>query len=263
MKIAILGSTGMLGSAVLSYLRSTDHYEIASPTRYQHNAESVSVENLVYLLRGCDYAINCIGIIKPNIDEQDPASIFRAIMVNSIFPHHLAMAANLTKCHVLQIATDCVFSGHASGYDELSPHDSLDVYGKTKSLGEVKSPFVRHLRCSIIGPNGPKSLLDWFLNQSQGARVSGFTNHFWNGITTLAFAKICHGIMSAGIASDLPPTTHILPANWMTKAALLHHLRTAYERQDIHIVEQPAETRVDRTLSTTFRDENRELWQNA
>src|ERR1700722_1108772 len=193
MKIAILGSTGMLGSTVLQYLRQQGDYDILASNRYQCDAEIITVELLTVLLRGCDYAINCIGIIKSSIGEH-PHSAFRAIKVNSVFPYQLAQAANLAGCRVLQIATDCVFSGRASGYDELSAHDPEDVYGKTKSLGEVRSPYVRHLRCSIIGPNGPKSLLDWFLSQPQGARVAGFTNHFWNGITTLAFARICHGI---------------------------------------------------------------------
>ena len=41
---------------------------------------------------------------------------------------------------ILQIATDCVYSGATGGYTESSSHDALDVYGKTKSLGEVALP---------------------------------------------------------------------------------------------------------------------------
>ena len=37
-------------------------------------------------------------------------------------------------------------------YVETDLHDALDVYGKTKSLGECQEPNVYHLRCSIIGP---------------------------------------------------------------------------------------------------------------
>ena len=53
---------------------------------------------------------------------------------------------------VLQIATDCVYSGAQGAYVETDLHDALDVYGKTKSLGECQEPNVYHLRCSIIGP---------------------------------------------------------------------------------------------------------------
>jgi len=63
---------------------------------------------------------------------------------------------------------------------------------------EAWSGSVFHLRASIIGPE-PKahvSLLDWFLGQKKDAAVNGFTNHQWNGVTTLHFARLCHGIIT-------------------------------------------------------------------
>ena len=44
----------------------------------------------------------------------------------------------MKKTKIFQIATDCVFSGKIGGYNELSNHDDLDIYGVSKSMGEVK-----------------------------------------------------------------------------------------------------------------------------
>ena len=268
MKVAILGSTGMLGSMVRRYLSERPEYELTCPSSKELDATYTTVSKLFYILRGHDYAINCIGLIKPRIDETDPASVRNAIQVNSLFPHHLAHAAEWSKCKVIQIATDCVYSGtgmSAGKHDELSPHDPLDVYGKTKSLGEVVSPSVHHLRCSIVGPEQegrPRdSLLEWFLGQPRGATVKGFNNHRWNGITTLAFARICHGIMSCRL--DLPPLQHIVPYNVVTKAELLSHFAHFYHRDDIVFDEVAAPIAVDRSLSTNNRSSNERLWQAA
>ena len=263
MKVAILGATGMLGSMVRRYLSQQPGYDLSVSTRYVLDTESTTVTLLSNLLRGHDYAINCIGIIKPRIDELDSVSVQRTIQVNSLFPHLLAKAAEATNCKVIQIATDCVYSGTTGGYTESSPHDATDVYGKTKSLGEVHSSNVHHLRCSIIGPEikGHKSLLDWFLSQPQGATVEGFTNHRWNGITTLAFARICHGIMSKGVR--LPSLIHIVPTDSVTKYELLSHFARFYKRQDILLDEVEADSPVDRTLAPGFFYLHQLLWQAA
>lgn len=265
MKVAILGSTGMLGSMVKRFLSQQSTYELTCPERRHLDAMDVTKFHLVDILAGHDYVINCIGIVKPRIDEQDWASVQRAIQVNSLFPRRLAAAAELTGCQVLQIATDCVYSGRIGSYDERAPHDAMDVYGKTKSLGEARSSSVHHLRCSIIGPENvgrPKdSLLEWFLGQPQGATVKGYTNHRWNGITTLAFAKLCHGIMKNSIS--LPRVQHIVPYNAVTKAELLSHFAYFYKRDDVSIGEVEAPVAVDRTLMTLNLPKSYELWQAA
>ena len=263
MKVAILGATGMLGSMVHRYLSQQPGYDLSVSTRYVLDAENTTVTLLSNLLRGHDYAINCIGIIKPRIDEQDSVSVKRAIQVNSLFPHMLAKAAEATNCKVIQIATDCVYSGTTGGYTESSPHDATDVYGKTKSLGEVQSPNVHHLRCSIIGPEikGHKSLLDWFLGQEQKANLAGFVNHKWNGITTLAFAKLCHRVMSQGI--ELPFLLHVVPQNVATKAELLDQFRYSFARLDIRVSEFEASVAVNRTLTTNAPELCADLWQLA
>ena len=63
-------------------------------------------------------------------------------------------------------------------------------------LGEPKDKSLV-LRTSIIGPEIAEhvSLLDWF-KQQEGKTINSFANHFWNGITTKQFGKICDEIIS-------------------------------------------------------------------
>jgi dTDP-4-dehydrorhamnose reductase len=146
---------------------------------------------------------------------------------------------------------------------EDDPHDPLDVYGKTKSLGEVRAPGMHHLRCSIIGPEltSHRSLLDWFLGQPPGAKVSGFVNHGWNGVTTLHFARLSAAIAARDL--PLPPLQHLLPAAPLAKADLLEAIRSAYGRSDLAIERVSAPTAVDRTLATRSPRLSAELWQAA
>ena len=268
---AILGSTGMLGSMVLRYLSLQPDLTLVPTTRALLDATRAELSDLVAVLAGCDYAINCIGVIKPRIDEASTVSVQRAIQINSLFPPLLADAAEFTGTKVLQIATDCVYSGREGGYVETAPHDPTDVYGKTKSLGEsacLGFPAVRHLRCSIIGPEPAgreqfPSLLEWFLRKPQGAKVQGFTNHHWNGVTTLAFARLCYGIMRGELWRELRPVQHIVPYNAVTKAELLSHLAYFYHREDVRIEEVEAPAAIDRTLWTNSASINSTIWRAA
>lgn len=280
MKVVILGASGMLGSMVLSWLARDPELALVATGRTAElfpgmkrlaptceprllDADTASADSLAALIAGADWVVNCIGVIKPYIKDDNPVQTARALRVNAVFPHLLAQAAERTGARVLQIATDCVYSGLQGRYAEGASHDALDVYGKSKSLGEVHSPQVHHLRCSIIGPE-PKchvSLLDWFLGQPQGAGVKGFTNHDWNGVTTLHYAKVCHGILKQGLA--LPHLLHVVPSGTLTKADLLGAFASAYGRTDITIEPVAAATVVDRTLATSQPDLNTAVWAAA
>lgn len=217
MKILILGFTGMLGSAVLDFLL-TKNLDITAPTR----GELGEVNYGQY-----DYIINCIGIIKQKLNNPK-----EAIEINSVFPHMLSEKA--PKAKIIQIATDCVFSGRDGLYLEENEHDALDIYGRTKSLGEVEAKNFFNIRTSIIGPSEDSfSLLEWFLSQEKNATVDGYTNHLWNGITTLQFAKLCYTIIEG--KREIPNLLHFIPYDIVNKYKLLKLFAVKFDREDIRI----------------------------
>ena len=185
------------------------------------------------------------------------------MLVNGLFPHKLAAAAERCGAKVIQIATDCVFDGVAGNYVESDKHNATDVYGKTKSLGEVVSPNMLNLRCSIIGKElkGKTSLLEWFINQPKNATVNGFKNHLWNGVTTNVFAELCVGLIkNDGWFAGLQ---HVVPLDIMSKSDMLKVFAQTFDRADITINEIQAAEAIDRTISTKKIKENENIWNLA
>jgi dTDP-4-dehydrorhamnose reductase len=211
---------------------------------------------------GAPWIVNAIGQIKPHIDEASSASRRTAIELNAVFPHRLAEVAERTGARALTIGTDAVFSGRAGPYAESSPVDPVDLYGMSKSLGEVVSPQVMHLRTSVIGPEvgSTRSLLEWLLTRPDGATVEGFVDHRWNGVTTLHLAKVVAGIVRTGAFE--PGVRHVVPADAVTKFDLLAQLIEACHR-DITVVPRTAGRRVDRRLETEHGDANVRRWSAA
>lgn len=270
----------MLGSMIVDWLARDRSLKVGSTVRdrryLEHgrallpevqwcllDAEDHSSAKVLSVLEGYDWIINAIGVIKPFIHDDNPLEVERAVRVNALFPHRLARRAGEAGARVLQIATDCVYSGREGRYTEEAPHDPLDVYGKTKSLGEARSDSMFHLRCSVIGPEVKNhvSLLDWFLRRPSGAKITGFTNHRWNGVTTFHFARICEGIIKSDV--KLPHLHHIIPGGEITKAEILEELARKYDRGDIKIARGEAANVIDRTLCSRNESLNRSIWEAA
>ena len=118
MKILILGSSGMLGKYVSTYLK-TKHKDVICVDRsiFQidllTNKESVSHLLKSNLINENDIVINCIGLIKPQVDKYGTAL---SIVVNSLFPNLLADECFKSKAKMIHITTDCVFSGKKGNY---------------------------------------------------------------------------------------------------------------------------------------------------
>jgi dTDP-4-dehydrorhamnose reductase len=210
-----------------------------------------------------DYVINCIGVINKSIVEESAASRQSALLINSLFPYRLDDLASKLGFKIIQIATDCVFSGKKGGYLESDLHDTIDTYGKTKSLGEVPSENMMNLRVSIIGRevSSKVSLFEWVRNQPANAQIHGYSDHFWNGITTKAFSRICRGIIeNSGFVAG---THHLIPADTMSKFELVTSIANKTGRSDIDVLERPSGKPVDRTLATINASLNEQMWVNG
>lgn len=247
MKIIILGSTGLLGNTVTKYFLNNTKHEIS----YTHRDQKVKLENSsIYfdalnadfsILNEYDYVLNCIGIIKPFMLDDLEKNIY----INSIFPRKLAEYCDKKNIKLIHITSDCAFSGKDGHYDEDSPHDCLDEYGKSKSLGEPQNCMV--LRTSIIGEEIHKnaSLISW-AKSMKGKEINGFVNHWWNGITTKHYAEICNQIIEKDLFQK--DIFHIFSTD-ITKCDLLRLIDKKYNL-DLKIVEFNDKFSINRTLRT-------------
>lgn len=210
MKILILGITGMLGNILFKYLNDFSKHEVFGTIRnkedkrffkknYHQNINILddidNIKNIINLVNKTrpNLVINCIGIIKQKKEIFDPSE---TIKVNSLFPHKLNNVCLNYNLRLIQISTDCVFLGSRGNYKEDDIPDCVDLYGRSKLLGEINySQNVITLRTSIIGRElrGNISLLDWFLSQKKP--VKGYKKAIFSGFTTLEISKIIKNII--------------------------------------------------------------------
>ncbi|MDA8736832.1 sugar nucleotide-binding protein [Aquiluna sp.] len=265
-KALVLGSTGMLGSAVFEALvkANIEARQASRTTGFRFDAERESCEELIAktgLIAG-DYIVNCVGVTKTHIRESAPSTVSRAVRLNALFPIALSQAAERSNIRVIQVATDCVFSGERGRYSELTAHDAHDVYGKSKSIGEVKSSNVLHLRCSLVGPElpGRRTLFfDWVRYLDYGSQIEGFVDHKWNGLTSRAFGAIISGIIASG--NHFPGVQHLVPADALTKYELIKFELDKLGRKDVTVHPTVTGSRVDRTLATEDLEKNTFLFR--
>jgi len=257
MKIAVLGATGMLGSAVAKHMSEVFGLENVWVSHRSPNLEITSPHSFyldVLSPEGCyqipllfDYIVNCIGTIKPLVEQ---VGVENTVRINSLFPLELERYCKICATRLIHITTDCVFSGEEGNYTEMDYHDCLDVYGKTKSLGEP-SEHAMTIRTSIIGEelHNKVSLIEW-AKANKGRTVSGYTNHLWNGITTLQYSKACEKIINQDLYHS--GKAHVFSPEPITKEGLLHLIN---EKYNLNLTISPTEAipPIDRTLSTVSK----------
>lgn len=229
MLVLILGGGGMLGHQVWAAARARLDARVAvrrrpaSPLfddeRVIEGFDAADFDGVRRLVEGVrpDAVINCVGVVKQLAAAHDPIA---SITINSLFPHVLARLAP----RVIQIGTDCVFSGARGRYTEADVPDPVDLYGRSKLLGELAAPHLT-LRTSIVGRELGTShgLLEWFLAQ-RGGRVKGYTRALFSGVSTNVLARILCDV----VATPLTGLYHVA-GEAISKYDLLMLLNDAFD----------------------------------
>ncbi len=262
MRILVLGGDGMLGHELFLHLRQrhetrvtlrqplaaySSHGLFSSANAFAGiDARSHgTVERVLQDFRPAA-VVNAIGIVKQRPESEDAIV---SIEVNSLLPHRLAVSCKTIGARLVHLSTDCVFSGDKGAYSETDRPDPLDVYGRSKLLGEVGGEGALTLRTSMIGLGlyRKTSLIDWFLEQR--GRIQGYRRAIFSGLTTRELSRVIALILERHPqASGL---YHVSAAP-ISKYELLVKLR---ERLQTAVDIAPAdEPRIDRSLdSTRFR----------
>ncbi|HEY5897594.1 MAG TPA: SDR family oxidoreductase [Burkholderiales bacterium] len=261
MRILVLGGDGMLGHQVFLELRQRQAVRVTLRQPLEAYAGGLfdagnafggidvrAPERLAAVLS--EYqpqaVVNAVGIVKQR-KESDDAIV--SLEVNSLLPHRLAIACRALGAQLVQVSTDCVFSGERGGYREEDRPDPPDLYGLSKLAGEVSAEGAVTLRTSMIGLglNRKTSLIDWFLTQH--GRISGYRGAIFSGFTTRELARII-----ARVVERHPQASGLYHASAtpISKYDLLVQLRDRLGKPlDIVPVDEP---RIDRSLnSTRFR----------
>lgn len=258
MRLLIIGITGMLGNTLFRYFNQQQGVEVVGTVRdsrakshfdpVQHNAIISGVDadhfdsiTSAFAEAKPDIVINAVGLIKQLQSSKDPLS---ALPLNALFPHRLARLCAVAGARLVHISTDCVFTGNGGGYVETDTPDAVDLYGRSKLLGEVDYPHAITLRTSIIGHElgSANGLIGWFLSQEGTTR--GFTRAIFSGFPTVELARIIERQVIP--RADLHGLYHVASSP-ISKHDLLK-LTAAEYGKDIEIV--PDDTLViDRSLN--------------
>jgi dTDP-4-dehydrorhamnose reductase len=239
MVVLVLGAAGMLGHRVMLDLaprfeligtirdpasRYADH-PVLKGVRLLGDIRTEDLAGIQRVLEDVRPAavVNCIGVIKQLPQAKDPLP---AISVNALFPHQLARLCRAAGARLVHISTDCVFSGRKGAYTEDDVSDAEDLYGRTKSLGEVAGPGCLTLRTSIIGRelNGHVGLVDWFLAQ-RGGTVRGYARAIYTGFTARRLAELIGDVLEHH--ADLEGLWHV-SSDPISKYDLLGLLNQAF-----------------------------------
>jgi dTDP-4-dehydrorhamnose reductase len=262
MRVLVLGGDGMLGHELFGQLRGRHEARVtlrqplaAYASKGLFDAGNAfagiearapeRVEEVIAQFKP-SAVVNAVGIVKQRPESEEALA---CIEVNSLLPHRLALACRAAGAQFIHLSTDCVFSGDKGGYREEDRPDPVDLYGRSKLLGEVSGEGALTLRTSMIGLGlyRKTSLIDWFL--AQKGRIQGYRKAVFSGLTTRELARVVGMLIERHPrASGLYHVSAAPISKYELLAKLLERLRAPVE---IVPVDEP---RIDRSLdSTRFR----------
>jgi len=236
-KILVLGSTGLIGHQIYNYLKILEKYDLYNFSyrkKLQDDSFIIDARNEKQFFDNIyeispDIIINCIGILI-NGANTDPEN---AIFLNAYLPHKLRKFSDKVGAKLVHISTDCVFSGKkAAPYLEDDYKDGIDIYSKTKSLGEIIYENHLTLRTSVVGPElkaDGEELFHWFMCQSKS--IKGYSKSIWSGVTTLELAKA----VNCAIEKNISGLHHVTNNQSINKYELLMIFKK-YTQKDINII---------------------------
>ncbi len=203
-RVLVLGHEGLLGNMVKRYLEGFDWVHVKSnPHRWPEQGFKESITN-----SDADYIVNCIGAIHQKTSD---------FSINTDLPIWLDQNS---KCKVIHPGTDCEMDNDPYGISKKIASDYIKENGNNTKI----------IKTSIIGPElrTSYSLMNWFLSNPEGSEVKGFTNHMWNGNTTLTWAQHCLSLMTQW---DSFETETVISSECVSKYELLLAINDIYERK--------------------------------
>ena len=205
MKILILGIDGMIGHKIAQSL--SEDFILTGSTRKNISNSDIGIKNCNLITHNFitdntltlldninpDIIINCVGItIRRGLNND----YNHTELLNSKLPHKLNKWVEKNQKKLIHFSSDCVFSGEKGNYFDNSTPDADDIYGLSKSHGEVKSDNTLTIRCSIIGREifNHTELFEW-LYSMKNKKIEGYNNVIYSGVTSTWMGKTINHII--------------------------------------------------------------------
>lgn len=188
LKVLVIG-TGFLGSHLVKQLKNNKI--IVMNTNYQNLDEySIflditnisSIEKLINKFKP-NIIINCAAITNVDYLELNPKVGFS---INSYGPKNLALICEKNKIKLIHISTDSIFDGREQFYSEEDFPNPINIYSKSKLLGEklIIENLSNHIiiRTNFFGYHKNNNFLFNFIlkNLYEKKEFNGFNDVFFN-----------------------------------------------------------------------------------
>lgn len=197
MKVLVIGSTGLLGQALISEIkkRSMKVVGIArSGTDITCDvADKKSLENNIISLEP-DIIINCAALVNLNKCEENPEY---AYMVNARPASIISEIAAKKNLYFIQVSTDHYYTGDGNlKHNEDEPVRLLNEYARTKYAAEkfaLTCPNSLVVRTNIVGfrnKEGEPTFVEWVIqNIENNSPMTLFYDYFTSSIHVKQFSS--------------------------------------------------------------------------
>lgn len=243
-ELMVMGSRGMLGREVTTWASEprAEHERVWQGHALGGLSEGVDISDRSWVAKALDafkpqVVINCAGV-HDTFGRSSPTPE-RMINSNAIGPLVLAEECGARGIALIHVSTDCVFSGKLGTglrHGNYQTPDPIDMYGRSKLLGEPEGDHVTVVRTSFIGLD--HGLMAWFLSHAQSVEarpeVPGWMDASWSGSTVDEVARRLVAMV------DEPPggIVHLATEKPISKDEVLRHIRAQWpETEKVRIVQ--------------------------
>ncbi len=195
--IAIIGSSGQLGSDLVKVLQQAEKYQVFPLSHSEVECtNSNSVKKALTELNP-EIVVNCAAFVRVDECEDQPEKAFR---VNALGAFHIARTCAELNALCVYISTDYVFDGRKEEpYTEEDSPCPINVYGTSKLAGEylvrqVCSKWLIARIASLFGKSGARGKGGNFIETVLTKARSGETLNVINNIRmspTYAYDASC------------------------------------------------------------------------
>ena len=197
MKVLVLGSTGLLGQALIKEIKKRKfNYVGVALKNADINVDITDDDRLCECINTTrpDVLINTCAIVNHKICDDD---ILAAYKVNARPSSILVKLAKEYNFKYVYISTDGYFvDDRDKAHDENAPMTFLNEYARTKFLGEAFSLTDENalvIRTNIVGFRGVPQMptfVEWAIQMlKNGEKMTLFDDYFTSSISVALFSK--------------------------------------------------------------------------
>ena len=196
-RILVIGA-GFLGQQIITDVADSTNNVLGTIFSSKINGEKIDIRKMDSVTLcvdkfNPDLIINCAANVNLDFLENNPDLAFS---INSEGAKNVALVAKKKCIKLVHISTDGVFDGAKGMYTENDSPNPINVYGKSKFLGEklIQENLEDHIiiRTNFYGINQKNTgLLNWILQRlSDGERIIGFDNIIFNPLHVSDLSKL-------------------------------------------------------------------------